>query len=184
MADAGGLQLLPNTRKRIDYSAPGQNRLLLLSFVFVVLVVGAYFALSYYKEKITSELNVINEDIVKNEEARSKTDEDNFLKLKNSLSAVEPLLKKHNFWSSAVTHLQSKIHPEVQFSSLSMNSNKDEIVFKAQASSYTTVARQIAAFYSDSSITEVVIGKIIAMPDGRAEFSIQLKFDPAKLIRK
>lgn len=184
MADAGGLQLLPNTRKKISYNVPGQNRLLLLSLVFAIFMVGGYFGLQYYKDTIDGKLNDINSKLVKNEEARNKNDEEMLLRLKNSLAVIEPLLKGHILWSEALSHIQSRIHPQVQLESISANSNKNVFIFKAYASGYSAVAKQIAVFYADSAIIDITIGKISSQTDGKIEFVVQLLFDPVKLIRK
>jgi hypothetical protein len=183
VAELKEIQLLPNTRKKISYSATGRSKLLVLSFVFIGLLAGVYFGLVYYKNSATKNLNNIDQELVANEEARSKTDEDMLLRLKNSLAIIGPLLKNHVLWSDALAHMQSLINPQVQFDSLMVDSAKEEYTFKAFASSYSTVAKQISAFYADDAIKDLSVGKITGQPDGKVDFTIQLSLDSEKLYK-
>lgn len=181
MSDIGGIQLLPETRKKIEYHAPGQNKLLVFSLIFVALIFAVYGGLLYYRGIKQAALDDVNDQLKKNEEARSKTDENKLLQLKNSLSVVGPLVEKHIYLSNALTHIQGLVHPQVRFDSLSLYVEKKEYVFKAFAASYAVVAKQIAAFYADDTVTDVQVGKISSLPDGKVEFSIILALDLNKI---
>lgn len=181
MADAGGLQLLPETRKRIQYSTPGQNRLLYISLAFIVLLGLIYGGLYYYKSTVRSKLDDIENKLVKNEEARSKADEEKILELKKTLAVVEPLYNSKISFTQVFNRVQSLVVPQVQFDSLIVNFDKKEYGFKAYGASFAIVAKQVSAFYSDASITDISLGKVISGSDGKIEFYINLKFDPTKI---
>jgi Tfp pilus assembly protein PilN len=183
VADAGGLQLLPETRKKIEYHAPGHNRLLIFSVVFLAFIFAVYGGLVYYQKSVQGQLDTINSALVKNEQARSKTDEDMLLNLKDNLAVASNMLTQHLPWSQALTHIQALIVPQVQFENLTVKFDQKQYSFKALAVSYAAVAKQVAAFYSDGAITNIVMGNITAQPDGTVEFSVQLGFDPTKVTK-
>jgi len=184
VADIGGLQLLPETRKKIDYRKPGQNRLLFLAFIFVGLILAIYGGLYFYKGTQKTKLDDIDNQLVANEKARSKTDEEKLLALKNSIAAIGPVLSGHVKWSEALTHIQGLVNPKVKFDTLSVNLSKKEYSFKGYAANYATIAKQIAAFYADSAITDLSVGKITSQPDGSAEFTMVLVLDLEKAFNK
>lgn len=184
MADAGGIQLLPDTKKKIQLQSTGQNRVLIFSFVFVVLVGGLYGGLWWYQDSTQKKLEDINKQLSDIEATRNKKDEEKLLNLKDSLALVEPLIKSHVFWSDAFDRIQNLINPGVQFSSLGVSLGKSEYTFKAVARNYSTVAKQIAAFYKDDAITDVSLGKISTLSTGQIEFSTTLILNVDKLVKK
>lgn len=183
MADIGGIQLLPDTKRKIEYNAPGRNRLLILSFLFAGLLALVYGGLLFYKGYIKDDLDGINDQLVTLERSRDKNYEDRLINLKKNLAVVMPLLKNHIFWSSGLVKIQNLIVPQVQFDSLSVSLEKKEYSFKAFASSYADVAKQIAAFNADSNVTDLTIGRITSNSNGRVDFSIVLKLNTDTLLK-
>lgn len=184
MADNGGLQFLTETKKKIEVSVPGQNRLLVFSLIFLALIMAVYGGLVYYKGLLATELDQVNQQLVEIEKARSKKDEDSLLKLKDDLALVKPLIENHISWSEAFAKIQNLIIPQVQFDSLGVKLDKKEFTFKAFAPSFTVVAKQLAAFYADSAIRDVSVGKISSLPNAKVDFSAQLVLDLDKIIKK
>jgi hypothetical protein len=184
MPDIGGIQLLPETRKKINYRAPGQNRYLFFSLGFVALIFAIYMGLKYYSDQQMAILNDIDNKLVANEEARSKTDEAKLMEVKASLDRVTPLLTGHILLSQGLTHMQSLINPKVQFSNLSVNVSKKEYAFKGKADSFAVVAKQLAAFYADKTITNVNVSRMTVSPDGIIDFGMTLNFNIAELLLK
>jgi len=75
------------------------------------------------------------------------------------------------------------VEPQIQFKTIGADVLGKKIVITALASNYTTVARQIASFYTLDSITDVVLNKVQSQPGG-VELSMQLFFDPNRLLIK
>lgn len=184
MPDIGGLQLLPETRKKIDISLPGQNRPLVLGFIVLTIVIGVYLGLLVYKQSLSSKLLSIDGQLVDLKKSRDKQIENRLLDLNKQLAVVNPLIDSHIFWSEAFTKIQSLVEPQVQFKAISADVLGKKIVITALASNYTAVARQIASFYTLDSITDVVLNKIQNQPAGQVELTMQLFFDPNRLLTK
>jgi len=182
MPDIGGLQLLPETRKRIEIRVPGENRFLVLGFVFVLIVVGLYFGLVFYQNSISSSAVGLDNQLAAIEKSRDKTQEVKLLDLSQQLSIVGPLLSGHFVWSDAFTKIQNLSLPQIQYQSINTNVSSKRFLFEALAPSYTSIAKQIAAFYSDDSITDITLNKISPLPTGKLRFSLQLFFDPNKFL--
>jgi hypothetical protein len=184
MPDVGGLQLLPETRKKIEVRVPGQNRPVVLSLIFALVILGLYFGLMFYNNSILSSVSQADEQLAALERSRDKKLEQKLLGLKNQLSVIAPLISSHLFWSQGLTKVQNLVQPQVQFKSINADSAAAKILFQATAASYTTIAKQIAAFYADDSITDIVLNKATSLPTGQVDFTMQLMFDQAKFLIK
>ena len=184
MADIGGLQLLPETRRKIEVSLPGRNRSLILSFVVLALVVGLYFSLLEYKQLVFSTLTSIDGQLLDLEKSRDQQLEKQLLDLNKQLVVINPLISSHLFWSDAFIKIQSLVQPQVKFNSINTDTLGKKILIVAFAANYTTVARQIASFYTIDSVTDVILNKVQSLPTGQVELTMQLFFDPDKLLVK
>ncbi len=184
MPDIGGLQLLPETRKKIALSVPGENRYITLGVVFVALVLAIYFGLTSYTNSIRVSIASIDDQLANIEKSRDKKSESHLLDLNKQLGVVAPLLGTHLIWSAAFTRVQNLLLPQVQFDFFNADAITNKYVFKATAPSYTSVAKQIAAFYSDDAITDVLLSKVASQPTGKVEFTIQFYFDQNKFLLK
>jgi hypothetical protein len=184
MADIGGLQLLPETRKKIEVRMPGQNKPLVLSLIFTGIILGLYLGLTFYKNSILSSISRVDEQLTALEKSRDKKLEQKLLNLQRQLSVVGPLINSHTFWSQGFSKIQSLVQPQVRFKSLNADGPGAKIIFQATAANYTVIAKQIAAFYSDDSITDILLNKATTIPNGNIDFTMQLVFDPAKFLMK
>ena len=87
-------------------------------------------------------------------------------------------------WSKALNKIEGLLQPQVQFLSFSAAVSDNRFEFKALATNYTVVARQIAAFVSDDSIKDVVLNNVRVLTNGKLEFNIKLDFDKTKFIKQ
>jgi hypothetical protein len=184
MAETEGLQLLPETRKKIEISVPGQNKPIILSLVFAGVIMGIYLGLMFYKNSILSSVSQADEQLAALEKSRDKKLEQKLLSLQQQLSVVGPLLNSHAFWSQGLSKIQNLTQPQIQFKSLNADGPANKIVFQAIAANYTTIAKQIAAFYSDDSITDIVLNKAATLSNGNIDFTMQIMFNPEKFLMK
>lgn len=184
MAENGDLQLLPERRKKIEIHVPGENRLLVLSLIAAVFVAALYFSGYLYLKSLNASIQGIDGKLKKQEESRDKTMEDKLFLLSKTLQVVSPIANSQNFWSYGLKHFTSLIEPTVQLDGLSVNSNDKNFSFLAYASNITTVAHQIAAFTNDDAFTDVTVGKISMATNGLVQFSMQVHFNPDKLVRQ
>lgn len=159
-----------------------------MAVIILALVLGLYVGLIVYKQRLNSSsptgLAGIDNQLADLEKSRNKATEIEILNLRKQLSVINPLLSAHLFWSEALTTIQNATQSQVQFQSLNADVPGKKIVIKILAANYTTVARQIASFYSVDSITDVILSKVQSQPTGKLDVSMQLSFDTVKLLNK
>ena len=182
MPDIGGLQLLPETRRKIEVKIPGRNRPIVFVSVLVAIVVALYVGLGVYKGSILRQISDVDKQLTELEASRDKKSEQDLLALQKQLSVVGSALDSHLFWSNAFTKIQGLILPQVQFLSFNAEVAGQKITVRGFAANYTTMARQIAALYPLDSITDLILNKVASHPTGRVEFTMQISFDTKKLL--
>ena len=163
---------------------PGQNRPLVLVFIILAIILGLYFGLAVYKQSLLSSVTLIDGQLSDLEKSRDKELEIKLLTLNQQLNAVNLLIGSHPFWSDAFTQIQGLVQPQVQFQSVNADMLSKTILIKALAANYTVIARQIASFYTIDSVTDIILNKVQSQPTGRVEFTMQMFFDPNKLLIK
>ncbi len=183
MPDQNGLQLLPETRKKIDIEVPGENRLVYIGITVLILTFVLTGGLSFYKDGLENKKTELDSEIVNLEKGRDKKVESNLLTLNKQLSLISKLLDSHVLWSKALSKVEGLLQPQVQFLSFSAAVNDNRFEFKAKALSYTVVARQIAAFVSDDSVKDINLTNTHVLTDGKLEFSVRLDFDKTKFLK-
>ncbi len=184
MPDQNGLQLLPETRRKIEVKVPGENRFLYMGTTVLVLMLVLTGGLYYYKSTLENQKTELDEQIVNLEKNRDKNVEANLLTLSKQLSLISTLLDSHVVWSKALGKVENLLQPQVQFLSFSAAVLDNRFEFKALATNYTVVARQIAAFVSDDSIKDITLTNVHVLTTGKLEFSIKLEFDKTKFIKE
>ena len=183
MPNQGGLQLLPETRKKIELKTPGENRLLTIGGVLFAIIFILSGGLYFYKNFLENKLTAFDAEIVALEQQRNRQAEENILVFNKQISMLSNLLSEHTYWTTAFSKIESLTQNQVQFSAISASLASNRIDFRATAANYTTVARQIASFVSDESITDVALNKISTLTNGRLEFNMQLTFDRSKFLK-
>ena len=183
MPDQNELQLLPDSRKKIEIKVSGENRLVYIGTSILVLILVLTGGLYFYKGTLEDKKIGLDAGIVNLEKERDKKAESNLLTLNKQLSLISKLLDSHILWSKALAKVESLLQPQVQFLSFSAAVNENRFEFKARAINYTVVARQIAAFVSDDSIKDINLNNIHVLTDGKLEFSVRLDFDKTKFLK-
>lgn len=184
MANVGGLQLLPETRKKIEIVTPGENRIVVTGVVLLVIVITLSTGIYFYKNSIETKLASLDTDLAELEQQRNKQAEQNLILFNKQVSMLSKLLNEHTYWTIGLAKIEALTQPQVQFDSLTATVTENKLGLKAIASNYTTIARQIAAFLSDKSIKDITLSKVSTLPNGRLEFSMQIIFDRDKFLKK
>src|SRR3989344_1834835 len=174
MSDQNGLQLLPETRRKIAIKVPGENRFISTGITIIVLMLVLSGGLFYYKISLENKMSGLDLELAALEKKRDNKVESNLLILDKQLSLISNLLDSHVVWSKALSKIESLLQPQVQFVSFSAAVGDNRFEFKALATSFTVVAKQIAAFASDPSIRDVSLNDVHVLTSGRLEFSVKL----------
>lgn len=184
MADQGGLQLLPETRKKIEFNVPGENKFLYAGGVVIILVVIVSAGLMWQRQSLEQELAAIDSKIVDLEKQRDTKAEANILILKKQLSLINQMLSNHILWSQGLSKIGDNLQNQVQFKVLSTSMSENRITFTARTNSYAAIARQIAAFTNEPAITDTSLNSVTVMTNGNLEFSMTLNFDRNKFVKR
>ncbi len=184
MADHGGIQLLPETRRHIEIRTPGENRLLTIGVIAIVVMLAAYVGFRIYEQSLTSDLATVDGQLLTLEQTRDKATEQELLTFNQQATLMGTLLKNHVFWSQVFTRLERMLQGQVQLASLSGSVAKQDISFTAHAGSYSDVAHQIASFLADDEITDVTIGGIKAVNTGGVDFTMTVQFAKQLLLKQ
>ena len=183
MADVGGLQLLPETRRKIEIVIPGENKLLVAGgFVFAIMVILAGW-FYFYGNSIQNKLASTDAEIAGIEQKRDKKAEQNIITFNKQISVLSKQLNDHVYWTTGFSKIEGLTQGQVQFESMTAALSDNKLDFKATAANYTTIARQIAAFLSDESIKDINLSKVSTLTSGRLEFSMQILFDRTKFLK-
>ncbi len=177
MPNGGGLQLLPETRKKIEIITPGENRLLIIGAAVLAIVAVLAGGLYFYKNSLENKLVSLDAEIAALEQKRNRQAEQNILVFNKQISMLSNLLNKHAYWTTAFSKIEGLTQSQIQFDSLTATMADNRVDFKATAANYTTIARQIAAFLSDESITDINLNRVNTLTNGQLEFTMQIIFD-------
>lgn len=184
MADMGGLQLLPETRKKIDIITPGENRMITIGLVVLVITAILILALYFYKNSLENKVTGLDSEITALEQQRNKQTEQSIITLNKQISLLSGLIANHVYWSLAFSKIESLLQTQVQFESVTTSLAENKVDIKGVASNYTTIARQIASFLSDKSFVDINLNKVTTLTNGQLQFSMQLIMDKNTLKAK
>ena len=183
MPEKGGLQLLPETRKRTEIKIPGENRMLYIGSVFVAIVLVTYGAFSFQTTNLEKKIAASDEQLMELEGQRNKQEEKALLTISKQLNTTAQIVKSHVFWSTGLEKMEAAVLPNVQFRSFSALIGDDSIRMRVVADNYVTVAKQLAAFVSDDSIKDVSLEGVNVLTTGKLDFSAKIVFDKSKFLK-
>mgnify|MGYP001562136117 CR=1 FL=1 len=185
MADKGGLQLLPENRKRIDIKTPGENRMTYMGAGLLVLILIITGGLWLYGNSLTAKITDADKQIANLEKQRNdlKGAEQKLVTLSKQISLTNQILKNHTYWSKGLSKIESALQSNIQFKSFSAILSEESFRIQALSDNYTTIAKQLAAFIADDSIKDISLDNVNALTSGKLDFNAKIKFDKIKFLQ-
>lgn len=184
MANQDGLQLLPETRKKIEVITPGENKVIAIGGIIFSITAVLVGILYFYKNSLENKLTSLDAQIVQLEQRRNRQAEQNILIFNKQVSMLSDMLDKHAYWSTAFSKIEGLLQNQVQISSMTTSLSENKIDIRAIAANYTTIARQIASFLSDGSIKDITLSRVNTLTNGHLEFNMQILFDRSNFLKK
>lgn len=145
--------------------------------VSLVVAVGTFAYEFYLKSAHTSKAaqleeaqNAVNIDTV-----------EDFIRLRNRLSATETLLDQHVTLSEFFDVLETRTLQSVRFSGLTVSVDTDrsaEIEMEGVARSFNALAAQSTQFAAEKRIKRAIFSNIAVNPNGTVGFSLTATLDP------
>jgi len=174
------IQFLQEKRTKIELGTKTRNKLLTIGIVALALVLAAGSVLTYLKSNLTGEIVQIDSDLDALEARRDKKFEGELLVVKKQLGLISSLLDNHIYWSNTLTKIENLLQGQVQVKNLGLDKSLNEVKLGGVAASYSTIAKQIAAFLSDDSIEDVILEGAEVKPTGiEITMKLKLKSKPA-----
>src|SRR3989338_1857731 len=115
MPDQGGLQLLPETRKKIDIITPGENRLIVIGGIIFAIVAVLAGGMYFYQNTLENKLTSLDTEIISLEEQRNKQAEQNILVFNKQISMLSDILNKHAYWTVGLSKVAGLTQGQIQF---------------------------------------------------------------------
>ena len=183
MAYNQDIQLLLQSRKKVDVKMSGRNNLLIIGVLFLTAVLSVGFYLKFLVGNLENEISTLNSDIAKLESKRDKSFESNIQIIKQQLSLIAGFVDSHIYWTIALEKLEGLLQNKVQVTSLNFSKldKYDEVTFGGRTINYSTLAKQMAAFLSDNKIEDIELQGVETKSAGVVEFSMILKIKPSAL---
>ncbi len=184
MADQGGLQLLPEKRRRVEVQTKGDMGLLIFGVVLLISVVAGYFLLNTMVMDARSELASLDSQYMDINNERDRSAEDRILTLSRQLGLINRLLDSHIYWSQGLDKLERLTLPEIRYVNLNGDLIANTVTFTINSTSYTNLAKQISAYLSDNSILDVNLFNTTSLPNGLFTSNLNIIFDPVTFLFK
>ncbi len=182
MADKGGLQLLPENRKRIDVKIPGENRLTQIGSALIVLVLVVSGGLWLYSDRLANQIMDEDQKLAALENQRDKKAEQNLITLSKQVDITSQILKNHIYWSVGLSKIEAALQNNIQFKSLSTILGEENLRIRALSDNYATIAKQLAAFVADDSIKDVTLDGVTTLTSGKLDFNAKINFNKSKFL--
>jgi Tfp pilus assembly protein PilN len=185
VADKGGLQLLPENRKRMDVKIPGENRMIYIGASLTILVLIIAGGLWLYSNSLATKIANADQQITTLEKQRNnlKEAEQKLVILAKQIGITSQLLKNHIYWSKGLSKIESALQSNVQFKSFSAVLGEQSFRVQAISDNYATLAKQLAAFVADDSIKDLTLDNVNTLTSGKLEFNTKIQFDKAKFLQ-
>lgn len=176
------IQFLPESRRRLEISHPGEYKLLYWALGFLVICALIYGGIWFYSYQL--EQKIIEQDaaISAKNAQRDQKFEKSLLALNQRLTLVNNMLDQHPVWSLVLNRIQATTPATVQFVSLSGDTKKAEVIFKAIAVDYASIAKQIANYLADPLVKDIAMGKATPNSTGLIEYNMTITFNPDKIL--
>jgi len=181
LADVKGLQLLPETRKKIEVVMPGENRWLYSGIIFLILCASIVGGLYFYSSSLSAKIAEIDSQLAAMEGDRDSAFEREVLTLNKQLALISQLAGNHIYWTKSLDKLETLAVDQVQLTSLKMESD-GKIALSALAGNYSALARQIASLTASDAVTDIDLGTIKGRTDGKLEFNLSILIDKSRMI--
>ena len=178
----GTIQLLPETRRKVEISLPGENKPLYWGLGFLALVVLLFAGFKIYVLILNKKLVDLNDQALALEATRDRVFEKELLILDKRFLTAASLVDSHIVWSNALTKIQSLTPLQIQIDTLFADTQAGKIDMKGFASSYTMIAQFIASLLSEEAVTDIELNKINSLSTGLLELDMKILFDKDKFV--
>lgn len=145
-----------------------------LSFLLLVIVVALYFIFSHQVTKTGAALDQAEQELAQVQTEQQLELEKKILTFKMRVDDVIKLLKEKEKISDFFEFLETFVHPNLYFTSLSLTMEGERAALEGTSDDFTTLGQQIFAFEQEPFIEKAKLSNITLSQEGKIEFSIEL----------
>lgn len=183
MPEQGGtISLLPESRRKLEIKVPGENQPIYYGLGIVLVVILFFAGMKFYTVSLTSQLADIENEINTVETQRDKKFEQELLVLSKQFSLAGNLLLNHLIWSNVLINLQNLTSPQTQLKTIFGNTNDSKLEISGRAANYTTIAKQMAALFSNEAVIDISLDKISTFSTGVLEYNLRVFFNKTNFL--
>lgn len=175
------VKIVPKTKIKTQ-SSRLHSFLFYFSLILLFISASTYLALDFYFLKNSSQrLEEVKKEFIDKESPQKKVLEKQVLTYQEKIEDFSLLFNDHRYSSKLFTLIESSCHPQVWFSSFSVNFEESTISLPGEAKSFRVLEEQIFAFKKQNFIKEVDLSDLSLGEEGKIDFSLNLSFHPEVL---
>ncbi|PIR41268.1 MAG: hypothetical protein COV31_02585 [Candidatus Yanofskybacteria bacterium CG10_big_fil_rev_8_21_14_0_10_46_23] len=182
MADSGGIQLLPESRRDIQVKIPGQNQFLIWGVILAIIVIGVFFGLNLWSQTLQDRVAQQDQALQDLDKSRDKEAEARLTVVQGQLGAVSTLLEQHIVWSRLLKSIQDRTNSQIEYKKLSANIDEAELNIEGRAINYTAIARQVAAYLGAGAVKDIEISEASLENSGAVSFKLKVLIDKPEIL--
>lgn len=154
-----------------------------LVLFFVVLTGLVYGGTIIYNNKMKTNLEYVNQEIVNLTNKRIPDNEEKIIDLDAKIALLKEVFQNHTYWSEIFKKIEGLTMSDVYFSDAKFVLEKDGISFQLSAltDTYTSLAKQMLSLQKDPLAEKVEISGIALSEEGGIEFNLSAVF-PLKIL--
>jgi len=155
-----------------------------LSFLLVIIAIGLYFIFSSQVTKATTTLEQTEQELAKFRTEQYLELQEEILIFKTKVDDVADLLQRRKKLSNFFSFLETFVHPDIYFTSLSLNMDESKAILEGISNNFISLGQQILVFEQDSFIEGVELTNVSLEEEGQIEFSIQILLPSDKIVKE
>lgn len=170
------VQVIP--KKLVPQKVRFKNLLPWLSLLLVVIVILIYLIFVLQVNRARVSLEELKADLGQAQTKEQLELEKTILIYKRKIDDVALLLESRQRSLDIFEFLEEFVHPNLYFSSLSMNLNTGKVILKGVSNDFKSLGQQIFVFEREPFIEKAELSKVSLFEEGKINFDIELSLSP------
>ena len=167
------VEIIPKSFEQI----PSWQRILLYSLVFLLIaVIVSLFLLANFQKESESYLKSLKERLDKEGAPKVAKLEEEIFGYKKKIEDFSSLFENHILNTKFFDFIESKAHPQVYFSEISLDSKNSSLIVYGAADSFLSLGQQLSVFRKEELIKKLALSSISIGKRGGIDFNLTISF--------
>jgi len=172
------VKIIPRAKPKAPFYV---NLFFWLSVILLLALVGLYFFLDNQIPSLEKKIKKLETELKPSES--QKTLEEEMFFLSKRINDFPQLLAKHKFTSNLFDFLKEFCHPQVQFTSLEIDTQESKVILSGITESFYTLGEQILVLQEKEEIKGLRLSRVSLDREGKVNFDLAFTFSE-NLIKK